>query len=354
MRAKTQKTANEGGFASITVALVIIVVLALLTLAFAQLARHERQSALNKQLSAQAQYAAESGINDIMNAIRNTGPPAGAGTDECIPLANFANGVVDSNRDVRYTCAVVDTSPGDLQADIDAGKSWGTTFSTDQPLDTLTFKWNSRTGKNTAKDAIADKFTPATNWGQSPGVLQVSITPLNALDRDNLANSTFTAYLYPSKPGEVTTIAASSGNRGAVISGACSDIESLLTCTSKIQNIRGSGGGQIAGPFLIRILNYYDNTHVEMTASNGTDNLRFRDSQVKIDVTGKARNVLKRLQVYIPLDRKAELPGYAIEASGLCKRFKTEPYVSPAQPGGTSYEPPSGDDEPICNLNIND
>jgi len=345
MSVKTPKSHKEQGFASITVALVLIIVLALLTIAFAQLARHERQSALNKQLASQAQYAAESGINDIMNALKTTPTLPDANTGKCIPLDGFNNGEVDSDRGVYYTCAVVDTNPGELKADIDASGSWGTTFSSTQPLDTLTISWNSRTGQNTPKGSIDDKFATATNWGSSPGVLQVSITPLDTVTRTALINNTFTVYLYPSKPGETTTVAyKASGKQGAIISGACHGAS--LLCTSSIENIKGASGSAITGPFLIRVLNYYDGTHVVIKGSSGSNDVRFTDSQVKIDVTGKARNVLKRLQVYVPLDNGAKLPGYAIEAAGLCKRFE-------ATPSTTTYRPPSTDDESICDLNLN-
>src|SRR4051794_12557602 len=60
---------GEDGFASIVIALVMITVLALITVSFAQLARREQQSALSKQLASQANYAVESGINDLKNKI---------------------------------------------------------------------------------------------------------------------------------------------------------------------------------------------------------------------------------------------------------------------------------------------
>jgi Tfp pilus assembly protein PilX len=79
---------NESGFASLVVASVLIVVLSLMTVGFAQLMRSNQTSALNKQLSDQAYYAAESGINDAAQAY-NAGyslskTACGANTDTSI------------------------------------------------------------------------------------------------------------------------------------------------------------------------------------------------------------------------------------------------------------------------------
>src|ERR1700722_1988557 len=68
-RSKFQE--NEQGFASLVIALVIIVVIALITVGFAQLSRREQQTALDKQLANQAYYAAESGVNDTYYLIQN-------------------------------------------------------------------------------------------------------------------------------------------------------------------------------------------------------------------------------------------------------------------------------------------
>ena len=70
---------DQRGFAAIVVALVLILVLSLLTIGFAELMRHEQRSALDKQLSSQAYYAAESGVNDAVSAAASNlpRPPAG-------------------------------------------------------------------------------------------------------------------------------------------------------------------------------------------------------------------------------------------------------------------------------------
>src|SRR5665213_2637815 len=92
---------NQQGFASIVIALILIIVLALLTVGFAQLARREQQTALDKQKAVQANYAAESGINaayqDIVNNLitANGGPGQLKADDQncMVPSAGY-NGKV--------------------------------------------------------------------------------------------------------------------------------------------------------------------------------------------------------------------------------------------------------------------
>ena len=99
MQRPTNTKLDEHGFASIVIALILIIVLALFTIGFAQLARREQQTALDSQKATQAQYAAESGINnaykDILsgkitkdNASGTNCMKAGAGPTNLQPFTN--------------------------------------------------------------------------------------------------------------------------------------------------------------------------------------------------------------------------------------------------------------------------
>ncbi len=120
---KTKRTGvagNEEGFAAIVIAMVLIVILSLLTVGFAQLMRHEERSALDKQLSSQAYYAAESGINDAAAVISNNplvskttcGPTTGVGS-------LFPNNVVGVNTGSSYPCLLIDPTPLTLDYTVD-------------------------------------------------------------------------------------------------------------------------------------------------------------------------------------------------------------------------------------------
>jgi hypothetical protein len=74
-------------------------------------------------------------------------------------------------------------------------------------------------------------------------------------------------------------------------------------------------------------------------------------------VTGKARQVLKRLQAVVPIGKtNPPLPSYGIEAQDLCKLLNTTVNILPdGSPGGTRVNtsglPAPGDPNNACSLN---
>jgi hypothetical protein len=48
----------------------------------------------------------------------------------------------------------------------------------------------------------------------------------------------------------------------------------------------------------------------------------FNNAQIQIDATGKAQDVLRRVQVRLPMSLPGKTPDYAIQSgSSICKRF---------------------------------
>jgi Tfp pilus assembly protein PilX len=60
---------NQDGMASILITILMMIVVSLVVLGFSQVTRTEQRESLNRQLSMQAFYAAESGINDAYSVI---------------------------------------------------------------------------------------------------------------------------------------------------------------------------------------------------------------------------------------------------------------------------------------------
>ncbi|HET6924792.1 MAG TPA: pilus assembly PilX N-terminal domain-containing protein, partial [Candidatus Saccharimonadales bacterium] len=60
---------DERGMVSIMVTLVMIIVITLIVIGFAQVVRRNQRETLDRQLSTQAYYAAETGINDAYKAM---------------------------------------------------------------------------------------------------------------------------------------------------------------------------------------------------------------------------------------------------------------------------------------------
>lgn len=341
---------DQRGFASIVIALTVVLVLALVTVGFAQLTRREQQNALTKQLAIQANYAAETGINDALKYIK-ADPTYAPDPKRCHdapgqpPYAGPSKDI-DTAVGVSYSCLLIDARPTSYQVDrIPVGEAKIITFSTDRAPANLVIRWGSTTpAKNTGPfpaEPETNKFQPQSTWPNIPGVLQVSITPHASADRTSLINNTLTSYLYPAQRfdhsrdigGHLLGIGGTAGD-GRVLSGHCdplgADRSASYPCLVNINGGPLAAPGWSNGPFLVHILSYYDTSrmHITGTDTSGTP-IRFINGQAVIDVTGKARDVLKRLRVRVALNpRPADLPNYTIEASNICKRLITLPDLS--------------------------
>ena len=107
---------KDSGLVSIVVAALLMVIVALITIGFARIMQREQRQALDRQLSRQALYAAESGVNDVLRAIDNgtTGYTGDSKTD-CDVSALTS---IDPSDNIAYTCALFDKSPGELQFNV--------------------------------------------------------------------------------------------------------------------------------------------------------------------------------------------------------------------------------------------
>lgn len=356
---------NEKGFASIVIALVLIIVLALLTVGFAQLARREQQSALDKQLADQANYAAESGINaayrDIKaNKITADGAAPGtfkADNQNCMHApAGYtgltANQSVNSNNGVLYTCLLVDLQPPNLQfGNVSPGSGRHMNFGTQDSLSSLTVYWGSASGHNSNfPGSTGTNLPPWNTWSGNhyPAVIQFSITPVGGLGTQPgptqyLINNTFNVYLYPASSGG-HSVAFDPNNQGQKVSGDCdpstpnpagAPAAADYPCKVTINGLSGQS-------FVIHFVDYYDTSNIYATGVTVSGAPAQFSGEPLIDVTGKARNVLKRLQERLLLNGgnngpndNAILPNGAIEAQNICKRIQAAPPTADYAQGST-------------------
>lgn len=323
IRPRKNQNLDQKGFASIVITLVLIIVLALVTIGFAQLARREQRDALNKQLASQAYFAAESGVNDAikyLSALAVANPPE----DQCLDTSNPdypLNPVVDQTRGVSYSCVLVNMKPPNLLYDnVAAEEDRYVTFSTDpNPMSSLTISWGSADGNTTYRSGSS--LPPLSEW-DSPAVLEVSLTPLGtgALQRSTLAASTFTAYLYPRSSGG-NTVAYNTSSQGQIV-GRCGG-GGTHPCSLTITGLPAGLAGQW---YMLHIVDHYDPSNISITGADVAGNaVKFIDGQAQIDVTGKAREVLKRIRVRVPIHPSYGVPKYTIESQSTCKRFTLDP-----------------------------
>ena len=371
---------DERGFASIVIALVLIIVLALFTVGFAQLARREQQTALDKQKATQAQYAAESGINNVYKDILAGKVNDKADGTSCLSVANpdgkntinsnalTATPDINQTNGVSYSCAMVSLNTDNLKIDkFPPTSGRHMMFSTSANLTSLNIQWGSATGVTTPApsfNASQPLLTSQNGW-KYPAVIEFSITPLDGMPSTGniekyLVDNTFTFYGYPYGSG-VNTVSYAPGSAGQVVSGKCSAGTGAYPCSVQLTGLGGKH-------FVIHMVDFYNTSNV-LICANGSpstttcptgSSVTFQGEPM-IDVTGKARDVLKRIRVrlfihgssdHLP-DDNAILPNNALEAQNICKRIQAAPPTA-YDPQGSTYDGanigPGGSTAPSCTL----
>jgi hypothetical protein len=311
---------NEQGFASIVVALILIIVLALMTIAFAQLARREQQNALSKQLANQAYYAAESGVNDAYAQIQkwvksglpdidpNTcigkDPNTGGKVPELQPLIDSYS--LDAQHGVSYSCMLLNLQPPNLLwQDVTSESDRTATFSGALPsngdsatIHSLTIYWGSADGSNNPNDDPNTKFLPLADWTSASNsylpLLEINLTPYNknGFKRGDLLGKTFTAYLFPSPSSSAGSVQFTTSG-APIVKGKClppSSDPGSFPCSVTITDIPGSANTS----YLIHVINHYDIT-IRPTYRSAA--LALLPAELVAQVTSATSKTAKRLSM---------------------------------------------------------
>lgn len=325
MRSMTRATQREAGIVSLMVTLVMMIVITLIVLGFAEIARNEQRSSLDDQLSTEAYYAAESGINDaravINQAISTNKTPQDKTT--CGPDANYtASGAVDNIHlnGAAYTCLMVDTHPSTLTYSIGATSSVVPLLSAGGSFQRFDLAWTSP-GNSTLcpSSGSPNTFTDLGSWSCPAPVVRVDLLDASKpLSRANWSNSTTTIFFAPfsSNVANVGVISDRGMARGARCTGT-----TTATCKASICADLACSAA-LGTSFYARITTIYVETNVGLSISAA--GIRFDGGQAIIDATGKAQDVLRRVRVAVDLtDANAyAIPdGAIISADSVCKRF---------------------------------
>ena len=345
---KKLHSAREAGLVSIMVTLILMIVISLIVLGFAQISRRNQRQALDRVLSTQAFYAAETGVNDARDLI-NTAVLGGSTIPAKSDCADGSGIYAGLNPDLdgvagdeaEYTCVMVDPTPDTLlYSDIETRSTIIPIISANGVnISRIVLNW--KTGDNTATptancpSTTVNTFSPTSNWLCGYGVIRLDLVPTNGtFNYATLQNNTMTTFLVPFNAGGVTTTPYAAGGANNRIGLDCSDTDCTFTLT-----------GLSVNQYYMRISSLYkDSSSLRVNAYDGSNNLLdLKDAQAVIDSTGKAQDVLRRIQVHVPLTASSQnlLSDYAMESTdSICKRFVVmDNYFDSQVSGVTSSNP---------------
>lgn len=325
---------DENGIASIMVAGIFIVIISLVATGFASLMRREQRQALDRQLSTQAYYAAEAGVND---AVKYLSKNPSAKSSDCSKTGDVTgNTSFGTNSDgISYTCVLVDNTPDSLSySPVSTDKS--TVLKLTAPgVKSIKISWQPAQipDTNFVSDSTGhplpqkDSNSAISSQVRDSGVLRFSLFPVQPpITREKLTRQEQTLFLYPSEDTStgntaVHNYAEGKNGQGIFVDGKCNSANnSPNDCNVIIDNLPSTD------EYYIRLKSIYAQHNVHITAYDEHNaeggKIEFGGVQAVIDSTGKANDVLRRIQVRVPIKADYIYPEFAIETTDtLCKKL---------------------------------
>lgn len=318
----------QQGFVSIIVAAILMILVSLISIGFSQLMQREQRQALDRQLSTQAYYAAETAVNDVRARIQNG--PALADEKTTCEVANWpttgANGRINpAEPNVTYSCLQYDQTPLDLVYTNTIIRNSSKVFpiEADSAFTYATFEWTDSTedfGTSGISGGCPSTDLPVSfaNFTDVP-MLRVDLieAPFANPTRENLINNTATIYLYPKTCG---TNSIDFNNYIGDNSGRVVEVNCTVRCSLTIN-------GLDSNRYMARVKSVYaDVGTLRITGGNGTGPLELKNAQTMVDATGKATDVLRRIEVRVSSRPDYLWPEAVVESSaGLCKLIQVAP-----------------------------
>lgn len=339
----TDSRGSQAGMASILVTMVTLVVISLIVLSFASISRREQSNTLEQQLSTQAFYAAETGINDARLVIKVA---LASGQNPTKPQCaidptglSYPTGTqwLNPAHTVGYTCLLVDATPTSLTHNSVGDDPWTVPVMVSDPtkhIASIQIQWTpSNPPPPTASDphpkpstdcpGTLGSFNPASggsaNWGCGYGLLRMDIVPTSgSLSESGLAASQLSGYFEPLKSaGHSGTFPHSSP---AIVAPDCGNVHTYATCTATINGLSGTA-------YTLRLASWYRASNITVTAFDNSGQPLPTTGQVVVDATGFAAGVLRRIEERIPTTAASpNTPAFALQTNtSICKRFTVTP-----------------------------
>jgi hypothetical protein len=321
---------DERGITAIVVTVILLIVITITTLGFAQVVRREQRQALDNQLSTQAFYAAESGINLAKSKLGSI-PTEKNNCDATAPFSP-AEYEVSASSDVYITCLLIEkeldvfqfqnvTEPRIVKLKDRVGQNFREIF----------VAWEAYDG-NVSMPCMTANSLPSLSgvdtWNCGQPLVRVDLVPLcevaGCLSQTNLAATQSTMFLYPvatgAKPTPIDAVNAraevNDTHKYAVRCTPSRTTAHPRYCAAQI-NVSGSS------VYGMRLSSLYGAANISVYANNASGRSTLIEGLARIDSTARAIDVLKRVQVYVgSAESENEASGpLTITGTGLCKRY---------------------------------
>ncbi len=349
---------DERGMMSFITVMLLAIVLSVLTTGFIRTMIVNQRQTTDQQLSTQAFYAAETGVQDAIKYLNESGNPSINDTD-CAPSLSGSLGsspniikpgpTSGSPADIEYTCQLIKTSLLNMKYSVNITDATQLNINPGQSFNQIEIKWHINAGTDVNGDgAMAAQscqwyrangtcgnfvwssglqlrsnisFPTVTNWN-APGVLRTLVVPIassaGSTSRQEVLSRAANVFFVPAATG--TTYGELGTNSVSSATSTCDAAAATngYVCTATINLASATPRA------LLRLRMLYRAAQVQITLRNGSTVIA-PGSQAEIDVTGRANDVYRRIRVRVPLSNNIDttgVPEFAIEsAEGICKQI---------------------------------
>jgi Tfp pilus assembly protein PilX len=325
-----KNTINQEGAASLLFTLVMIIIISLLAIGFSVITTNDQKATLDKSVSLQAEYAAQSGINSVVSGIINHNSAVSqSSTATCTPTGGVIPTFPNTNN-TRITCLKWSYSPQSL-----VYTSTNSSSTIINPLDSngnptsiseVDIKWGPATA--TSLPLYLSTFSTASLSDVKPDKFPIlKIVTANSSDMSNLT----TTYVVPvsgtSSPVALGALGINIITVGCGTSSAATSCTAKLKCLQWTANVANSSCKATNGGLLTT--SSFDGSQLSINISGiqGTSGaaVQFSNSQVQIDSTAQNGNTVKRLVAGYTIGGASAWSPTLTAATGstaLCKNFE--------------------------------
>lgn len=332
---------NDSGIVSIVVTMIIMVILSLIVIGFAQVSRREQRQGLDRQLASQANYAAETGINDAQTYLKNGGNLSASAKTACNSYAAdngnaLPAGVTEQvgpNATTTTSCVLVNNAVNELIYD-GIGTEEEVVFplksSDGGAISDLYISWEAPGQDATQYNAAncpdktpRDALLPLDDWKCPAAALRIDIVPTSgSVARTDLINNSVSGLLFPKINASAPSNSEHMDNGKQVWAECPNNGTSPRSCRITLKAIGTSSS------YYVRIRPIYRSADIYVQGIDSSGNIKaLSGAQAVIDSTGKANDVLKRLVARVPLCGSGttcgkQPAGYALQiADSFCKKY---------------------------------
>ncbi len=317
---------NQLGIASIIIVMIMMVVISVIVIGISAVARHDQSITINNQLKNQAFYAAETGVNDAINAIKHGYSLQPSDSNKCNSFINNTgiNNNINMASQVSFNCLLVNDILPNIETNVVSNQSTVLPINPSSPIHQLNFSWtqNSTSDLFTGCPTTSTVDSFPTTWSCPYAILRVDIYQYNSNDFNNpnsvnlLNANTNTVFMIP---------VISSSNNTLSLNFPSSAQSTPYLLVANCNSTTCQAVFNFPTPFqsgYIRLSSIY--TNIPNLTINSTSSITFSGTQLLIDSTGVAQNLSKRIEVRIPLTNNQGYPlpiNALTTTNSICKSF---------------------------------